>query len=236
LLNLPFFINVGLNEFTRTGALVGVSVAVAISVGSCVGRAVVGADEMVGAGLTVGETVGKKVGRVVGVSVGDSVLGALVGLRVVGPKVGAELGSPVVGPMVGETVGTSIAGLELGAPDTEGAPVVGDTVGAFGSAVGTDDGVPVGIANKGHVSSSAATRHSPLHAPPTKQPEFAPSLKRRGPPLGQRKVASVSGLIKFILAVKSDWLSTKMTKSPLPPWKQDSVMVRKDRKSTRIGA
>jgi hypothetical protein len=136
---------------------------------------------------------------------------------------------------VGPWVGAVKTGLELGAFDTDGAPVVGDSVGVFGSTVGTDVGAPVGVSSKRHVSSSAATRHSPLHAPPTKQPELASSLKRRGPPAaGQRKVASVSGLIKFVVAAKSDSLSTKITKSPLPPWKQDSSMVRRDRKSTRI--
>jgi hypothetical protein len=122
-----------------------------------------------------------------------------------------------VGLNVGARVGAVITGLELGAFDTDGAPVVGDSVGEFGSTVGTDVGASVGVSSKRHVSSSAATRHSPLHAPPTKQPELAPSLKRRGPPAGQRKVASVSGLIKFVVVAKSDALSTKITKSPLPP-------------------
>jgi hypothetical protein len=135
---------------------------------------------------------------------------------------------------VGLPVGTAITGLELGAFDIDGAPVVGDIVGANGSPVGPGVGAPVGVSSKGQVSSSAATRHCPLHEPPTKQPELAPSLKRRGPGAGQRKVDSVSRLIKFVLTAKLDALSTKITKSPLPPWKQDSVMVRNDRKSPRI--
>jgi hypothetical protein len=205
----PFFIKkVGLGVLLfATGALVGTSVGAGVGVD-------------VGAGEMVGEAVGAMVGRVVGARVGF-----LVGRLVLGLLVGDALVGLTVGAMVGPVIG---------AFDTDGAAVVGDCVGAFGSTVGTDVGAPVGVSSKRHVSWSAATRHSPLHAPPTKQPEFTPSLKRRGPPAAQRKVASVSGLIKFVVAAKSDALSTKITKSPLPPWKQDSVIVRKDRKSTRM--
>jgi hypothetical protein len=186
----------------------------------------------------VGELVGNSVGELVGVMVGPAVGAGIVGSSDVGNSV-AEVGKKVVPPIVGLNVVTSTVGVKLGGAEIDGAPVVGDTVGpgvAFGSTVGPSVGTPVGTASKGHVSSSAATRHSPLHAPPTKQPEFSPSLKRRLPPLAQRKLDSVSGLIKFILAIKSEPLSTKITNSPLPPWKQVSVIFKSDRKSIRIGA
>jgi hypothetical protein len=153
----------------------------------------------------------------------------MVGLRVVVPNVGVELGT-----VDGARVVAAKVGLALGETDTDGAAVVGVAVGDPGSRVGPNVGAPDGTAVKGHVSSVAATRHSPVHAPPTKHPEFASSLKRRGPPLIQRKVASVSGLMKFIFTPKSEDWSTKITKSPLPPWKQLSVRARKARKSIRI--
>lgn len=213
--------NVGMGVFTTPR--------VGISVGVSVRGFSVGAVEMVGAADTVGESVGAMVGRGVGLSVGF-----LLGRLVLGLNVGDSVGSSVVGPMVGALVGPGLVGLELGAFDADGADVVGDAVGISGSPVGADDGAPDGASSKRHVTSSAATRHSPLHEPPTKQPELTPSLKRRAPPVRQRKVDTVSGLIKLVLATKSDALSTKITKSPLPPWKQDSAMLSIDRKSTRI--